>query len=51
MLRRQSELEQQVHDYQQDMKALNLQNETIKKENARLYMEMNHKVTLRLNAH
>ncbi len=40
LLKRQSELERQVHVFQQDIKALALQNEVITQENARLCLEM-----------
>ncbi|KAB2099715.1 hypothetical protein AG0111_0g12044 [Alternaria gaisen] len=40
LLERQSELETQVHVFQQDIKALTLQNEMITQENARLYLKM-----------
>jgi regulator of replication initiation timing len=40
LLKRQSELERQVHVFQQDIKALTLQNEVITQENARLRLEM-----------
>jgi regulator of replication initiation timing len=40
LLKRQSELERQVHVFQQDIKALTLQNEVITQENARLCLEM-----------
>ncbi|KAH8726693.1 hypothetical protein GQ44DRAFT_771068 [Phaeosphaeriaceae sp. PMI808] len=40
LLKRQSELERQVHVFQEDIKALTLQNEMITQENARLCLEM-----------
>jgi regulator of replication initiation timing len=40
LLKRQSELERQVHVFQQNIKALTLQNEVMTQENARLCLEM-----------